>query len=411
MTDLTLNAKTETHSLQSLGTQTQEPQKTAKTVVALVIPSLCYGGAERQVVEIARHLDRSRFEVHIITLSDYTPLLPESDELRKSLHVIKKRGRFDFTVIWRLARELKRLNVEVAHAFLFYAEVATRLAARMVGVKPVIGSERNTDYKMAWYHWRSLHLTRNLVDAVIANSRAGARFHGNLYGLPDSRYQVVYNGVDIQRFRPRDKAACKISLGFDKETIVIGMFASFKRQKNHLQLFMAMENIAKKYPNAYLLLAGDTLMADYGDTLEYKRQVMEVMKECGIESITKILGNRTDVEMLYPACDFTVLPSFREGTPNVVLESLACGVPVVVTDISDNAHLVTDGEEGYVVPPNDVVALSSRLEAMCESAELRKTMARNARQTAEQRLSTQVMSANIASAYESIIAQCAGTRR
>ena len=376
---------------------------THKINVALVIPSLCYGGAERQVTEIARKLDRNRFEVHIIILTDYTPLLTEDDELRRNLHVVEKSGKLPLSVVWRLRTLFIKLNIQMAHSFLFYAEIATRIAAKMAGVEFVIGSERNTDYKLAIFREKLLYMTRNMTNAIIANSQAGAKFHSKLYNLPGSKYWVVTNGIDIQRFRVRDKIECKKKLGFGKDTILIGMFASFKTQKNHLQLFTAMKGMVKKFNKVHLLLVGDTLYTDFGNTLEYNKQVMKAMKDTGIDQIATILGNRTDVETIYPACDFTVLPSFREGTPNVVLESLACGVPVVVTDVSDNVTLVTNGEDGFVVPINNVPALQSRIEELCMNAELRTAMGKRARQTAERRFSTQVMCDNMGAAYEAII--------
>ena len=373
---------------------------TEKLVVALLIPSLCYGGAERQVVEVARNLDRSRFETHIILLEDYMPILPEDDELRRFVHVIEKHGKFDVSVVWRLAALFKKLNVQVVHSFLFFSEIATRLAATMVGIRPRIGSERNTQYKMAKFRYVFLQATIGLADLIVANSTAGAKFHSNLYKLPASRYRVVHNGVDIARFRVRDRDECKKNLGLDETALIIGMFASFKKQKNHIELFRAMQPVVKKFPQVRLLLVGDTLLNDFGDTVEYKAEVKRVQHECGLDDTVIVLGNRTDVELIYSACDFTVLPSLHEGTPNVVLESMACGVAALVTDVSDNAMLVTDGQDGLVVAANDTNALQQKLEMLCGDAVLRALLGRGARVTAESRLSTQVMSENMARVYQ-----------
>lgn len=367
--------------------------------MALVIHSLCYGGAERQVVEIARNLRRSRFRVHIITFSDFTPLLQPDDELRNSLHIIPKRWKFDVLIVWRLYKLLRTLHVQVAHAFLFDTELATRIASRFAGVGYVIGSERNSDYELKKWRWLLLRITLPLTDLIIANSKAGASYHAMLYGHHKQHYRIVHNGVDTDRFHVADRSMNKQSLGFRKSDIVIGMFASFKRQKNHNLLFEALKDIVATNTNVRLLLAGDNLLANFGDTLSYKAEVHQALSQCGLTAITTILGNRTDVESIYAACDMTVLPSLHEGTPNVVLESMACGTPVILTDVSDNASLVKHKEEGLLVRPGNVFDLRRALDTLCSDRALRESMGRAARRGAVDRSSNVTMSKKIGNIY------------
>ncbi|MEJ2418373.1 MAG: glycosyltransferase [Exilibacterium sp.] len=387
-----------------------ENSQQEKINIALIVPSLSYGGAERQVVEIARNLDRKLFQASIISLSDYSPILPMEDELRKHFYVIKKYGKLDVTVIPRLAILLRRLNIHLVHSFLFFSEIATRMAASLIHLKPVIGSERNCNYSLAAYRYVVNRLTIDLMDLVVANSTAGAAYHASLYGLPEERYRILHNGVDIDRFCVRDKVQCKRNLGLDPNKVVIGMFASFKKQKNHIYFFKAVKDLIKEC-NVNLLLVGDTpYTSSASNTQSYKAQLMNVIREYDLKESTIILGNRTDVERIYSACDITVLSSLHEGTPNVVLESFACGVPAVITNVSDNAQIVIDGKEGYIVPVDDVAVFSEKLKRLCVDAELRNAMAVNARRAAEERLSTKVMSQKIADIYSTAISECKGFR-
>ena len=374
-------------------------QHDGRIAVGLIIHSLCYGGAERQVVEIARNLDRARFRVNIITFSDFTPLLKPDDELRKSLIILPKPSKFDVTVVWRLYKLLKGLRIDVAHAFLFDTELATRLASRLAGVRFVIGSERNADYELAKWRWILLRMTLPLTHLIIANSNSGATYHASLYGRHDQRYEVVHNGVDTERFHPRPRKVKKQELGFCESNIVIGMFASFKRQKNHILLFEALKDIVAANTSIRLILAGDNLLANFGDTLSYKAEVHRALNRCGLTAITTILGNRTDVESIYAACDMTVLPSLHEGTPNVVLESMACGTPVILTDVSDNASLVKHKEEGLLVRPGNFFDLRHALDTLCNDRELRESMGRAARRGAVDRSSNATMSKKIGNIY------------
>jgi hypothetical protein len=110
----------------------------------IVISNLEYGGAQRQVVEMANNVDPRRIELHLGSLSDYVPLASDLAD-RSRLHVIEKRFKFDLSVVARLARLLRSVDAHVVHGYLFDAEIATRLAGRLAGTPLVVGSERNTD--------------------------------------------------------------------------------------------------------------------------------------------------------------------------------------------------------------------------------------------------------------------------
>jgi len=344
----------------------------------IVISNLEYGGAQRQVVEIANNADPRRLEVHIGSLSDYVPLASDLKDPSR-LHVIQKRFKFDLTVVPRLARLLRSLGAHVVHGYLFDAEIATRLAGRLARTPLVVGSERNTDYYLKPRQLAAYRLTRGLVDLVIANSRAGAEFNRRTLGHDPGIYRVVHNGVNVARFSPRDGREARRELGLTEREPVVGMFASFKQQKNHPLFFAAARRILARLPETRFLLVGEELYAGMHGSGEYKRRMDELVEETGIRHRCLFLGNRADVERLYCACDVTVLPSLFEGTPNVLIESMACGVPVVATSVSDNAYIVPEGVAGYLVPLGDEGALAERICRLLEDETHRAELSRNAR--------------------------------
>lgn len=370
-----------------------------RSVVALIIHSLCFGGAERQVVEMARNLDPSKFDVYIVTFSDFTPLLDQGDPLRAKLRIINTRTYASPLVLWHLFRLLRNLHVEIAHSFPFDTEIATRLVARLAGVKIVAGSERNDGYKISRWRWLIHRITLPLSDVIIANSNSGAEYHSNLYGLKSLNYAVVHNGVNTDRFKIRPRKVCRDALHLDASAIVIGMFASFKPQKNHSDLFHAMKIVASTNDNVRLLLAGDSLFEKTNQTESYKSTLLRLLEECGLSDKTTVLGNRTDVELIYPVCDLTVLPSLHEGTPNVVLESMACGIPVILSEVSDNAKLVKDNIEGLIVPPRDISGLAKKILSLCDNPETRLRMGKLARQAAVNRMANEKMGQKLGRVY------------
>jgi glycosyltransferase involved in cell wall biosynthesis len=365
----------------------------------LLISNLEYGGAQRQVVELANHLDPERFEVHVGSLSDYLPL---AEGLRCPVHVVRKRWKYDLTVVPRLARLLRRLRIDLVQSYLFDADVAARLAGRLAGAA-VVGSERNTDYELRPQQRIGYRLTHGLADLIIANSRAGAAFNGRLLGYDPEFYRVVHNGVDTTRFRPGDASALRTELGLAADERVVGMFASFKEQKNHPLAFEAARRVLAAEPQARFVFVGDVLWAGLHGSDAYRERMERLVDEMGIRPRCLFLGNRSDVAELYRACDVTLLPSLFEGTPNVVLESLASGVPVVATDVADNRIIIPDGEVGHVVPLGDPDALAARLLALLRDDAARRRLGQAARAWAEREFATDVLARKTGAIYEEVL--------
>lgn len=355
--------------------------------VLLVIDDFEYGGAQRQVVELANGLDPARFDVHVCALSAYVPLAQGMRDREQRLHVIPKRCKVDITVVPRLAWLLRRLKADIVHSYLFSADIAARLAGRLAGTRTIIGSERNTNYRLKKRNLWAYRLTRGCVDLIIANSNAGAAFNSRLLGHNPSQYRVVHNGVDTTRFHPQDGEAIRQGLGVAEDERVVAMFASFKQQKNHSLFFAAAKRVLAQVPKARFLLVGDQLYGSQDGSDVYKACMSRLVEELGLRERCLFLGNRDDVERVYPACHVTVLSSLYEGTPNVLLESMACGVPVVATDVSDNRYVAPDGEVGYIVPLDDVAAMADRICRLLANEDLRRQLGKQARTWTEREFS------------------------
>jgi glycosyltransferase involved in cell wall biosynthesis len=381
-----------------------EASDATRICVVVVISNLEYGGAQRQVVDLANTVDPSRVELHICSLSSYVPLGVRLRARDRRLHVIAKRSKYDLSVVFRLAALLRRLKADIVHGYLFDAEIAARLAGVLARTPLIVGSERNTDYRLKRVQLAAYRATRQSVHLVVANSRAGAEFNSRVLGHLPSLYRVVHNGVDTERFRPGDSRAIRRELGLREDEPTVGMFGSFKEQKNHPLLLAAAARVLREVPSARLLFVGDQLYGGVHGSDAYKERVMRLVDDLGIRPRCLFLGNREDVEGLYPACTVTVLPSLFEGTPNVALESMACGVPVIATDVSDNRSIVPDGRAGFIVPLGDAETLAARITLLLSDHELRRTMSANARNWAQQEFSTARLAQKTEAVYRTALA-------
>ena len=375
----------------------------APAAVMLLISSLEHGGAERQVVELVRHLDRQRFAPFVCSLSRINPLaefLPDPD---RDLVVVEKRWKFDFTTIRRVAALMRQRHVRLVHAFLFDAEMVARLAAPRAGRPVVIASERNTDYRRPLLHEIGQRLTLGRFDLMIANSEAGKRFNIRTLGIEPRRIRVVHNGVDTQRFSPGPAEPLRRELGIAPDVPVVGMIAMFKRQKRHGDFFRMARRLLDTLGECRFVLAGEPLRDNQQGAADYHSEVRRLADELDVTRFCHFLGNRQDMPEVYRACDVVVLPSEREGTPNVLLEAMACGVPVVATDIADNAQIVPDGRGGWIVPLGDVATLSDRVATLLRDAALRRRFGQQARAWVCENYSVEQMVRKTAAIYQELL--------
>lgn len=389
----------------SVGGQT-ESCKGRRLRVMLLTSGLHYGGAERQVVELAKQLDRERFEPMLCSL-DGTRTLFDLNPSDTPIVMAKRRARFDPIPFWQVGRTMRREAIDVVHCFLFDAEVIGRLMGRLTGVPAVIASERNSDYPVMPIKDRVQRATRSMVDLVIANSHAGKEYACGHLGFVDDRVVVVHNGVDVERFVPGDKAAARQRIGISGDGPVVGMFASFKAQKNHAMYFRVAQRVIDRIPEVTFLSVSHTPTGDRMSEA-YQESLNSMLDELQLWDRVKILTNRDDVEELYRACDLTLLTSKREGTPNVVLESMASGVPVVATDVADNWLILGEASGGGVIGLDDDAAMVDVVCRKLADREALKAAGERARAKVEREYSLTMWADRMGDHYEATHARKTG---
>jgi len=360
----------------------------------LVISDLGYGGAERQVVALANGLAGQGMETFVATLSGHTPLADSLADANR-LHVV---GRSPF----RLARLLKELNIDVVHGFLLDAEIVSRLAARISGGVRIIGSERSTRHHYAWWQKALYKITGRGMSLCIANTSEGAHWHSQTFGFPTNRYRIVRNGVDTDRFSPGDAFETKHKLGVSNTEVLIGMFASFKPVKNHTLFIEALALLNKRGIPCKALLVGDQMQRGRHAHTGLISTVETQIRNLHLEHQVIMVGHQVDIEHLYRACTLTVLPSAYEGTPNVVIESMACGVPAVVSDVTGNREVIVAGEGGFLFSPGSPKSLADVLEGLLKDAASLQSLRVSARAVSINRFGMSRMLEEMASAYRSL---------
>jgi glycosyltransferase involved in cell wall biosynthesis len=309
----------------------------------LVISDLGYHGAQKQVVELARELDRLGHGVAIYTLNDHAPRAAELAGTGVEVIVDQKRSRLDPAVLRRLRAKIVAMGADIVHGFLYDADIYVRLAAIGTGAK-VLNSERSDDYEISRFKMLVHRATMGLVDGVVANSRSGATFAQRYFGYRAERLHVVWNGMRVADFEARARSEKDYRREFfgDDDVKVACMVGHIKPAKDYHLALETAAALTRMAPEWRVLFLGEALspLAAYAagadsDTGGYKAGVMQHYEALGLADKVKFAGARPDAPAILAQCDVQLMTSCREGFPNVVLEGMVLGVPVVSTDYSD----------------------------------------------------------------------------
>lgn len=313
--------------------------------ILFVSSGLGYGGAETQLIAYVRELKRIGHEVAIFLLTPYVPRLPEIQSCGATAVVGDKHRRLDVSLLWQLRQFICSWQPDLIHGFLFDGNVYARLAAVGCGV-PVLNSERSSGYRLRpvqnIVHWP----TRRLAAGVIANSYIGADHAKRLFSMPGKHVHVVWNGIDLAALAATSVSPvfnCRQHFFSGQEDVKLAiMVGSISRLKDyHLALSVAEALVALDGRWRVLFVGAQFdgqlkyKTATAGQTADYAAGVRARYEAMTVQSHIKFVGQRTDTVGLIAQADVLFSTSLHEGFPNVVLEAMAVGTPVVATEYSD----------------------------------------------------------------------------
>jgi len=336
--------------------------------VLFIISDLGFHGAQKQVVELSRGLAARGHAVAIYTLNEDAARAPELEGSGVELVVDQKRTKLDPAVLWRLHRFIRRFRADVVHGFLFDGDIYARIAA--IGTRALVfNSERSANYTISRAQLWAHRLTHGLVDAVVANSHAGARFAEKLYRYDPARMHVVWNGMCVEEFEQKGVSARDYRSEFfgPGDYRIACMIGHIKPAKDYPLALDVAAALVNDYPGWRVLFLGEALSGkgEYkagsdSDTGEYKRAVIEKYERLGLAGTGKVVfaGARADAPAILKQCDVQLMTSAWEGFPNVVLEAMVLGVPVVSTDYSDIRE---------ILPRMDQVVASRKPEELAKA--------------------------------------------
>ncbi len=325
------------------------------THILFLIRDLESGGAQRQLITLVKGLDKTHFQVTLVTFYVGGSLAHEvAAEPGVTLHSLHKQGRWDnLATLWRLWWLVRRVQPDIVHGYLNIANLFTLLVGKAMG-KRVVWGLRNTMQGLTWTEKVAFRLCARLSrlpQAIIVNSQAGMHYH-IAEGYSPHRMVVIPNGINTTRFRPDAPAgaAMRTAWGVAPETLLIGKVSRLEHLKGHSTLFAAVALLVRQRTDVQVLCIGK-------GTPEYTLKLRQQVAQLGIAEHVRWVDGCDDMPAAYNSLDIATSASESEGFPNVIGEAMACGVPCVVTDVGDATLIV--GETGVVVPPGNARALAA----------------------------------------------------
>ena len=264
-------------------------------------------------------------------------------------------------LVKRLAAE-RHIDIIDSH-FTYPDGLAATWLARRLGLKSTI-TLRGTEVPHSKIAGRTAKLLQawRQADRVFAVSDS-LRRHAVALGADGSRFTVIGNGIDTEKFRPLDKAAARRQLGIEPDRRVLVTVGGLVERKGFHRVVECLPGLLQQYPGlVYLVVGGASAEGDYG------ARIRELAERLGVADNVVFLGALEPEQLSVPlsAADAFVLSSSNEGWANVILESMACGTPVIATDVGGNAEVVSSGELGFIVEFGDRQQLFDAIERALE---------------------------------------------
>lgn len=374
-------------------------------LIVHVIYHLGVGGLENGLVNLINHIPPDRYRHAIVCLKGYSDFRRRIARENVEIVALHKREGHDLAVYFNLFKTLKRLKPDIVHTRNL-GTMEGQIIAALAGARVRVHGEHGRDVFDLYGKNRKYNLLRKVirpfVNHFIAVSRDLEGWLATTVGAMPNLINQVYNGVDSQRFHPRDRTEdwrahiTDVPKGFFAEnTFVIGSVGRMTDVKNFPTLIRAFLLLLNEVPAARarlrLIIVGD------GNS---RKPCLEMLRSAGAGELAWLPGERADIPQLMRTMDLFVLPSLGEGISNTILEAMSTGVPVVATAVGGNAELVTDGVTGMLVPPDEPSAMMRAILWYYRNPDLLAGHGRAARQKVETSFSIEAMTEGYIRVYD-----------
>lgn len=328
-----------------------------KTV--LLLQDLEFGGTQRYATHLLKHLNRELFDLELWVLRGGEDMLPIAEECQVKVSYFCLDSWVTPQALCRLFRKLKNERPDIIYTLTAVPNIWGRLFSYILGVPVIVSSWRGRkEQQFESLLWRA-------SNRVVCNAEALRYFVMKRHSVASDRAEVVPNGVDTEHFTP------DATLKSDTPTILyLGRMVKIKDPMTALKAFRILSS---RIPKAKMLMIGNGYLQSY---------LKAYVDEHDLADRVTIRPGTTDVRPYLRRAWLLTLSSISEGLPNVILEAMSTGLPVVATAVGGNPEVVTQGITGFLVPPGDPDQMAEAMEKIITNQQLRSSMGIKAREIA-----------------------------
>jgi glycosyltransferase involved in cell wall biosynthesis len=350
--------------------------------IVFVIHGLPVGGAEKFLITLVNNLPQQSFEPHIILLSKDETLKHELNS-NVFVHKVIKTARFDFSISKRIKRLIDVISPEIVMCVNTYSFFLSKLGYSAKSPYRFILSPHTTIPFSFYNYLQSLVYYRKVrpTDLVLYLCNAQMWYINMTYKLARHNRKVIYNGIDYNYYNPEKISNTEVTtllqtLKIDSHEKIIVQVARIQKEKRHEDAIdaLAILNKNRVSDKVHLLLVG-------GGAEDKVAMLKNRALQLGVQAQVHFLGSRQDVRLYYKAASLFTLTSESETFSLAALEAMAFGIPAVLTNVGGASEMVTDYQNGILVPPRDpkriAYAWNKALSHPFDSLAIRKRVVNN----------------------------------
>jgi glycosyltransferase involved in cell wall biosynthesis len=352
-----------------------EAKPTQKHKIAYVIDGLSMGGAERLMVPILKHLNRTDFDAYICALQskDGNPMAEEIRVLGIPVDCLEIKHLRDLNTLPRLIKYLKRIGADLVHTQLEFANILGNISAKCLRLPSVctihvmpsldVKTKSKLHQKLEWF------VLKYFCDRVISVSEEAREYHLHISGADPDQVATIYNGIDLSGFLSLDceleRVNVREELGIPMDAKVLTTVAVLRPQKGIQYMIRALPAVLASNPNAYYLIVGDG---------PHRSTLIEEVRKATVNDRVIFAGMRRDVPRLLSASDIFVLPTLTEALPTVLAEAMAAKLPIVASRVGGIPEMINNKQNGCLVEPEDLAGLANACIHLLNDAKERATL-------------------------------------
>ena len=331
-----------------------------RTVITL--QDLEFGGTQRYAIHLLKHLNRKLFKLELWVLRGGDDMLSMAESSGVPVTYLSKDSWVTPRALWRLFWKLRDENPDVLYTMTAVPNIWGRIFAAATTDSTVIASWRRTqEQQFESLLWR-------LTDLLICNANASKTHVIRRHRVDPKRVAVVPNGVDINFFTP--DSSCR-----DPRPTVV-FIGRLVRQKDPFSLIEAFSLLRKLVPEARLILIGKGYLSS---------RIQQKVTASGLSEHIELISGAYDVRPFLRRGWLLTLSSVSEGFPQVIIEAMSCGLPVVATSVGGVPEIIENGVNGLLVQPHSPESLAQSMAKILLDDDVRNSMCKKAREMATER--------------------------